>query len=146
MIKFKAGDICKVKKGHEHVCNVFSKYEHHEGVKIKITDYNFSDGYCYDILDNNDNILNSCYFCFGDDDIYKDGVEDYKNNNKINMFDKFATMFLSEPEKTFRKAGIINGDNVLTEDGKKIFLSWLLKKYGTEFKSEVVDELVKEDK
>lgn len=68
-------------------------------------------------------------------------------NNKIelNMKEKFITMFLSEPEKSFRKAGITNGDGMLTNDGKTIFLAWLLKKEGNTFKTEVVDELIKEE-
>lgn len=67
-------------------------------------------------------------------------------NKTMNIKEKFALAFKSEPEKTFRKAGVTNGDDYLTDDGQKIFLSWLLKKYGVEFKKEVVDELVKEDK
>ena len=77
----------------------------------------------------------------------KKSVDIKNNNNKKNMStikNKFTLMFKSEPEKTFRKAGITNGDDFLTEDGQNIFLSWLLKKYGADFKTEVVDELVKE--
>ncbi len=67
-----------------------------------------------------------------------------KNNINMNIKEKFALAFKSEPEKTFRKAGITNGDDFLTDDGQKIFLSYLLKKHGVDFKKEVVDELVKE--
>lgn len=69
-------------------------------------------------------------------------------NNKINMniIEKFALAFKSEPEKTFRKAGITNGDDLFTDDGQKVFLSWLLKKHGEDFKKEVVDEILKEEK
>lgn len=67
-------------------------------------------------------------------------------NKKMSIKDKFAVMFLKEPEKSFRKAGITNGDNVLTSEGQDIFLSFLLLKNGAEFKTEVVDELLKEDK
>lgn len=66
------------------------------------------------------------------------------NKNNMNIKEKFVTAFLSEPEKTFRKAGVTNGDGFLTEDGQKIFFAWLLKKNGGDFKKEVVDELVKE--
>ncbi len=64
----------------------------------------------------------------------------------MDIKEKFQLAFKSEPEKSFRKAGVTNGDDYLTDDGQKIFLSWLLKKHGTEFKTEVVDELLKEDK
>lgn len=68
-----------------------------------------------------------------------------ESNNKLNMKEKFITMFLSEPEKSFRKAGITNGDGLLTDDGQKVFLTWILKKNGDTFKTEVVDEFLKEE-
>lgn len=64
----------------------------------------------------------------------------------MNIKEKFLTVFLSEPEKSFRKAEITNGDNLLTADGQTVLLSWLLKKFGAEFKTEVVDVLLAEDK
>lgn len=71
-----------------------------------------------------------------------------KNNNNNNMttLEKFALVFKSEPEKSFRKAGITNGDDLFTDEGQKIFLSWLLKKYGGDFKTEVVDPILAEEK
>ena len=73
-------------------------------------------------------------------------VESIKNNNltNMNMQEKFVLAFKSEPEKTFRKTGITNGDDILTDDGMKIFLSWLLKKNQVEFKKEVADNLLEE--
>lgn len=63
-----------------------------------------------------------------------------------NITEKFTTLFKSEPEKSFRKAGITNGDDLLTEDGQTIFLSYLLKKNGEDFKKEVVDPILAEEK
>ena len=62
----------------------------------------------------------------------------------MNLKEKFVQVFLKEPEKSFRKAEITNGDGILTTDGQSVFLGWLLKKHGDEFKTEVVDELLKE--
>ena len=60
----------------------------------------------------------------------------------MNIKEKFALAFIKgEPEKSFRKTGITNGDDFLTEDGEKVFLGWLLKKHGEEFKKDVVDDL-----
>lgn len=67
------------------------------------------------------------------------------SDSRIGVLERFATAILPEPEKSFRKAGITNGDNLLTSDGQKVFLSWLLKKYGVDFKKDVVDELLKKD-
>src|SRR3990167_10070166 len=65
-------------------------------------------------------------------------------NNQMNLKDKFTLAFKGEPEKTFRKTGITNGDDFLTEDGQHVFLGWLLKKHGEEFKKDVVDDILKE--
>jgi hypothetical protein len=62
----------------------------------------------------------------------------------MNILEKFTIALKSEPEKTFRKTGITNGDYFLTTDGEKIFLSWLLKKNGELFKTEVADGLLKD--
>lgn len=67
------------------------------------------------------------------------------NKSTMNIKEKFALAFKQEPEKSFRKAGITNGDDLLTEDGRQIFESWLLKKHGDEFKKEVVDDLLKDE-
>ena len=66
-------------------------------------------------------------------------------NFMSNLKEKFALVFKTEPHKSFRKAGITDGDDLLTEDGKAIFLKWLLDRFGSDFKSEVVDELMKKD-
>ncbi len=68
------------------------------------------------------------------------------NSNSMTIKEKFLLAFKTEPEKSFRKAGITNGDDLLTEEGQVIFLSWLLKKSGEEFKKEVVDGLLAEEK
>lgn len=73
-----------------------------------------------------------------------DWFELIKNNN-TNMLEKFKITFTSEPFKTFRKVGITNGDDLLTEDGTKLFLGWMLKKHGEEFKKEVADLLVEDN-
>lgn len=62
-----------------------------------------------------------------------------------NLKEKFALLFTSEPFKSFRKTGITNGDDILTSEGQGVFLTWLLKKHGDEFKKDVVDELLKEE-
>ncbi len=71
--------------------------------------------------------------------------KDNKDEKKMDIKEKFALAFKSEPEKTFRKAGITNGDDFLTSEGQNIFLSWLLKKHGEEFKKEVVDLLMEKE-
>ena len=60
----------------------------------------------------------------------------------MNIKENFTLAFKAEPEKTFRKVGLTNGDDFLTADGQLIFLSWLLKKHGAEFKTEVADGLL----
>jgi len=73
------------------------------------------------------------------------------NNGKAvsimnDLIQKFTLMFKGEPAQAFQKAGITENNDILTDDGAKIFLSWLLKREGKTFKEEVVDGLLKEDK
>ena len=63
----------------------------------------------------------------------------------MSLKEKFALVLTSEPFKSFRKKGITNGDNILTSDGRDIFLSYLLEKNKDAFKTEVVD-LIEEEK
>jgi hypothetical protein len=63
----------------------------------------------------------------------------------MNLKEKFVLAIISEPKKSFRKAGITNGDDFLTDEGTKIFLTWLLhNKFADEFKKDVVDGILKE--
>lgn len=72
--------------------------------------------------------------------------ENNKGTNMANIKEKFLLALTPEPQKSFRKAGITNGDDMLTEDGSKIFLSWLLQsKYQDEFKKDVVDGLLEDE-
>lgn len=63
------------------------------------------------------------------------------------LLEKFANIFTKEPFKSFRKASITNGDDMLTPDGARIFLNWLLKsKFSKDFNEEIVQEILKDDK
>lgn len=84
--------------------------------------------------------------------LVKQGKSSSTNNNNLtknfmsSLVKKFQSLLLPEPEKTFRKAGVTNESDALTNEGHELFLAFLLKKHGTEFKTEVVDVLVKEEK
>lgn len=56
-----------------------------------------------------------------------------------NIKEAVRLAFKGEPEKSFIKAGVTDSNDVLTADGQVVFISWLLKKYGSDFKKEVVD-------
>ena len=47
-----------------------------------------------------------------------------KNNKQeekqMNIKEKFVTAFLPEPEKSYRKTGITDGDGILTDDGSRV--------------------------
>jgi hypothetical protein len=103
---------------------------------------------------NPKNELNKLVLCIGDDKkntctCQNEWTLIRKNNNKsilMNIKEKFVLALTKEPQKSFRKAGITNGDDILTDEGTKVFLSWLLhKKYADEFKTEVVNELLKKE-
>lgn len=71
-----------------------------------------------------------------------------KLTNKImDIKEKFILALTAEPKKSFRKAGITDGDDMLTSEGQSVFLNWLLHSvYAEQFKTEVVEGLLKEDK
>lgn len=64
--------------------------------------------------------------------------------HNMNIKEKFTLALTPEPQKTFRKLGITNGDNILTEEGSKIFQTWLLNKNQDAFKKEVCDPMLVE--
>ena len=41
----------------------------------------------------------------------------------MNLKEKFLLALKSEPEKSFRKVGITNGDDLLTQEGTELFLN-----------------------
>lgn len=69
-------------------------------------------------------------------------IKSSKYKKLMDLKSKFTGLFLQEPEKTFRKAGITTEGGELTEDGQEIFLQWLLKLNGDAFKTEVVDPIL----
>lgn len=63
-----------------------------------------------------------------------------------NLTKKFRLLTKSEPEKTFIEKGVMDDQENLTAEGRALFEAFLIKKLGAEFKTEVVDKLVDEDK
>lgn len=68
-----------------------------------------------------------------------------KPKSMSNLKEKFVNLFLTEPTKSLRKAGVVNGDNQLTTDGQEIFLNWLLQKNQEAFNTEVVQKILADD-
>lgn len=69
-----------------------------------------------------------------------------KQHNNMSMLEKFKLLTMGEPQKTFVKAGIADSDGELNTEGKELFTAFLLAKHGDEFKKNVVDKLIEEDK
>jgi hypothetical protein len=88
---------------------------------------------------------NSVYYLDYGNGSYEEDLIELTNNKTMNIKEKFILALTKEPQKSFRKVGLTNGDDILTEDGQKIFLSWLLhSKFAEEFKTAVVDDMVKD--
>lgn len=66
------------------------------------------------------------------------------NNNQMNLKQKFALAFKGEPEKSFIKAGVMNADESLTEDGQELVLRYVLTKFKDDFKKDVIDPILAE--
>lgn len=112
----------------------------HRGIvtTLKITEVMSDTGYKYDFLDSRGVLLGRCTYCVGDEILPK------SKTFSMNLKEKFALVFKGEPEKSFIKAGVMNSDESLTTDGKELFLSYLLKKNGDDFKATVVDPILAE--
>ena len=132
-MKFKVGD--KVRRINENWVN--------GGIKIgdigEITKINkngaFSYGYSIN-LEGYPKDYDPLYF-----ELISSGDSEVKS---MNTLEKFKLAFKSEPEKTFRKLGITDGDDLLTSEGQTIFLGWLLEKNKNDFKKEVCDPMLAE--
>jgi len=85
------------------------------------------------------------YYISKDDAEVIDEKVDDNLNKPMNLKEKFVLAITPEPKKSFRKAGVTDGDDILTEEGTEIFLTWLLHhKFAEEFKKDVVDGILKE--
>ena len=62
-----------------------------------------------------------------------------------NIATAFKDLFVSEPQKSFRKCGLTDANDMITSDGTAVFLSWLLSKNADAFKTEVVDKILAEE-
>jgi len=134
---FKIGDKVKIIDNSNYSSLPMGK----EGV---IINYNYNDGYRYYIVDFG---YGSYQTMIG----YQLALVDKKliiNEEKnMNVREKFILAVTPEPKKSFRKAGITDGDDFLTDEGVKVFLTWLLhNKYSAEFKKDVVDDILEEQR
>ncbi len=92
----------------------------------------------------------------------KDGKKSEHNNENLVLVTKakklkktmslktiVSGLFIKEPEKSRQKAGITDSSNELTEEGKDIYLNYLLSKdkdFDTEIVAKVVAEMDKSSK
>lgn len=92
--------------------------------------------------------INTVDFGYGTyQSVYNSQLALTNENKTMNIKEKFILAITPEPKKSFRKVSITDGDDVLTEEGTKVFLTWLLhNKYAEEFKTDVVDGILKEEK
>lgn len=67
-----------------------------------------------------------------------------EKSKTMSLTKSFNSLFLKEPEKSFRKAGVTDDSGMLTQEGLQIFMAWVLQKQGDAFKTEVVDAILKE--
>lgn len=63
----------------------------------------------------------------------------------MTLKERFQMLTKGEPEKSFIKAGIMDMSGSLTADGRELWTQWLVKKFGDDFKKEVVDPILAEE-
>ncbi len=101
--------------------------------------------YVYEAFDKNGNSLGGCRNCMKD--IHFTSYNGFKPTSNMNILERAALAFKGEPEKSFIKAGIIDSNEIPTDDGVKLVVARMLKDkdFATKFKSEVVDPILAED-
>lgn len=63
----------------------------------------------------------------------------------MNLIEKAKLAFKGEPEKSFIKAGVMDSNENLTPEGQQLFLTYLLKTNGADFKKTVIDPILAEE-
>jgi hypothetical protein len=123
------------------------------GDKVKIVSINDNEySYPFNRLGLVGKIVNivetECPYAISTDDTYYYGEKNLElvelTNKNMNIKEQFTLSITPEPQKSFRKVGITNGDNILTDEGLKVFSSWLLNKHAEEFRIDVVVDMLKE--
>lgn len=136
MSKFKVGDRVKFNNDGSLATIMNIPDDNHRYIELRFDEYKSGGGGDYD------SEYGGNYYCV----VMETSIElvsEVKNNN-MNIKEQFLLAITAEPQKSFRKTGITNGDDLLTDDGQKVFLSWLLKKNQDEFKKEVVDPILED--
>ena len=75
---------------------------------------------------------------------FKKIFNSFKLNPMSTLTKKFLGLFITEPQKTFRKLNITDEQGRLTGEGAELFHNWLLSKFGEEFRKEVCAKLLEE--
>ena len=148
MKDWKPGDIFEVTDKLNCSCGNFKETKHGNNKYIKMLT-SYPEAPRYEILDDKLNKTNSCS-CGSI--MTKGGLIAYKPYKSSFTMDSiksaFVNLFTTEPAKSFKKASIINGDNLLTPEGTEVFINWLFNKpeNQTGFNDEVVQPILTETK
>lgn len=69
-----------------------------------------------------------------------------KTNSKTNMslITTFKNLTRTEPNKSFVEAGVMDDKDVLTAEGKELFIEWLFAANAAAFNDEVVQPILKD--
>lgn len=67
-----------------------------------------------------------------------------KSTRMTSLKSVYKSIKRKEPEKSFHKAGIIDDNDDLTQEGEELFLGFLLEQNKDAFKKEVVDGIINE--
>jgi len=142
-MKFKEGDKVKLVSGNSRCNNILR-----EGKKIEFIIIDECTGvyYYYTAYDSEGEKIKSCFSCLNDIDFEYYTPKTNKTKTFMSkIIEKFKLLKMGEPQRSFVKAGIANIDGNFTEEGKQLFNEFLLAKFQSEFKTEVVDQILAAD-
>ena len=141
-MKFKPGDRVKIVDGSGANCgNVLDQGENVEFLRIEKAS---GGSYHYTAFTKDGVMINSCNGCLGDSN-FEPYISENKKTFMSNIIEKFKILKMVEPQRSFLKAGIADSNGNFTEDGHKLFNEFLISKFQSEFKTEVVDQILAAD-
>lgn len=139
--KYKVGDVVKVVNLDKSINSTPSRYVGQQASVIKAwLSSNNKTFYNVRFNDNQEYVLKSSEL-----EIINSGVSLTKTNTMGNFTEKFVQLFLTEPIKSLRKTGLINGSNLATSEGITLYVSYLMAKDDA-FNKEVVQAMLKKGK
>lgn len=138
----KVGDIFPLSEQLRDSCGSFCGNTAIVQIKVTSLDSDNPEYMHYEGLNADGGREKSCSMCIKVGSLIKLNQSTNQMQN-ITLVEKAKLASKTEPLQSFIKLGVTNSDGVLTPDGQQLFFGWLITKHGDEFKTDVIDPILK---